>query len=326
MIFQTAYDTSIGKMTDRRQVEKMLKEALIKDMSYMNTFGVQSLHNIHPVFITGAGLSEALIPFFSHPLLLEQQGKSYLFSDIRPFIRKLDEQSGPLTEASIKNITEFLFSKSRLVLSMAWLGNEQSQIKNSLAWAGTVYAYWLSDLISRRYGLDAKDQLIITIGSHYFYQSQFEKEVTEESLQRFAVHTAKVTKAPTSLIFDILDKMGPVTDLTSYCEGIKNAVQNVRLSDFNSGMLLSLIANSWYGHNSRDILPVALEHPPTWCAIVYASVTERSYKNFMIAKIAERFGKYGQSDDFVKNLAGLITQYTTAISTESIVIRDFNDD
>lgn len=326
MIFLSPYDTSIGMMSDRRQVEKMLKEALIKDMSYMNTFNVQPFKDIHPVFITGAGLSEAVIPFFNHPLSLEQQGKTFLFTDVRPFIRKLDGQSEKISERDVKNLTEFLFHKSRLVLSMLWLGQDQTELKNTLAWAGTVYAYWLSDVISRRYGLDAKDQLIITIASHYYYQSLFEKEITEETVQKLAIQTARATKAPTDMIFKIIDQMGSVSNLDTYCEGLKKAVENVRLSDFNKGILLSIVANSWFGHNSRDIIPVSLEHPPTWCAIVYAAVTERSYKNAGIAKIAERFGKYGQSDNFTKGMAGLIMQYTTTPSMESLVIRDFCDD
>lgn len=326
MIFLNAYDTTVGSMTDLRITEKMLKEALIKDLSYMNNFGLNKVGDISPVFITGYGSSESVIPFFSHPLLIDSgKDQKFLFADIRPFMRQKSAGERP-SEVDVKNVTEFAFSKSRMVLSLAWLAGMVGGIKNDLSFAGMVYANWLSEVISKKYGLDPKDQLVVTIVAHYFYQSLFEKEVDEHVLQKFAVQTAKVTKAPTSMIFEVFDRAGKLSDLKSFCSGVISASENVRLHDFNVGMLMSIISNSWYGHNSRDIIPVGLEHPPTWCAIVYMALTERTYKNFMIARVCERIAKYGNGDGFTKAYASYVQQFTQHVGVEELVIRDFVDD
>jgi len=108
-------------------------------------------------------------------------------------------------------------------------------------------------------------------------------------------------------------------DLTS---NIKAVVQNVRLNSFNLVGLLTLIKNSWFGERARVLLSVAIEHPPTWAAIVYEAVNERTFRNSLIAKIAERLGKRSGSEIYAQNYKDLLQRYTVSESYRQLVKED----
>jgi hypothetical protein len=76
--------------------------------------------------------------------------------------------------------------------------------------------------------------------------------------------------------------------------------------------LLTIVRNSWFGTNAKDYIAVALEHPPTWMAIVYTAIVERTYKNSMIYRVAEKAGKRGGAEEFIKNYTALVKEHTKA--------------
>ena len=199
-------------------------------------------------------------------------------------------------------------------MTLAWVTGGVDQIRNNLMFAGSVYASWLSDAISKRFALDPSDQLQLFIISYFYYQSLFKDTSTfdEETKQMFAVHTIKASKAPSKMVFEIFDKIGTLSTMEDYCTNVKNILDNVRLKDLNAGLLITTLGNSWYGINSKEILAIALEHPPTWVAIVYTALVERTFKNSTIARIAERFGKNGNASDFLKAYVSLTQRYLDA--------------
>lgn len=308
-IHRSGYDTTVGVGMVTKQIEHAIKEAFIKDMIYNRHLDLITSLDYKPVFVTGAYSSESNIPFFAHPLLIEQyKGSNYICADVRPFIRSGDQGS----DLSVKNQTEFNFAMNRMMLNMAWVSGEVNQIKLNLSFAGVVFAAWLSETISKRFALDPKDQMVLAIITHYFYQSLFysEDRIEEELLQKFAVHTIKATRASSQLVFEVFDKIKTMNGLDDYCTNVKDILENIRLKDLNKGLIITMIGNTWYSLNSQEILAVALEHPPTWAAIVYASLMERTYRNSLVARIAERYAKNGAGKEFLDNFAGLVKSLT----------------
>jgi hypothetical protein len=82
---------------------------------------------------------------------------------------------------------------------------------------------------------------------------------------------------------------------------------SVRLKDFNAGVLFTLLGNTWFGANAKEMIAVATEHPPTWIAMLLSAFTERTFKNSQIAKILERNSFKKLSDDFVNSTLNLIS-------------------
>ena len=107
-------------------------------------------------------------------------------------------------------------------------------------------------------------------------------------------------------VFEILEAHPEMDSIETFCKAAKDATQNTRLEDLNVGLLISMIATTWTGVNSREIAAVALEHVPTFVMMAYGAFTERSYKFSALSKITERFkGKKGE-ENFIRNLKRLI--------------------
>lgn len=323
MMYADSYQTTVGSAFVTKQIETAIKQAIIKDSIDNVVLNVNCNGHFKPVFVTGTYPSESEIPLFTHPItVLNFNQQNYLCTDLRLYVRKDLDLSD--IEAGIKNLTEYNFVKSRAVLNLLWLNNEVSYIKNSLSFAGAVYAAWLAEVISKAFALDFKDQTVIAVLASFYYQTLFDNErvFNDEYKEKLAVHTIKATKAPADFVFKTLDRVETLTSINDLCQAITDIVENVRLKNLNLAVLLTLIKNSWYGTNVKEILAVSLEHPPTWIAIVYACLSERTYKNAMIYRVAERLGKRGVSDEFMANYRNVIEDQLVK-SHEEIVIRDF---
>lgn len=307
MIFADSYETTVGSAFVTKNIVTAIKQAIIHDNVSSVDLNVRSYGITKPAFITGVFSSESDIPLFTHPItVITDKKEKYLFTDLRLFLKKdalLED-----IEKGIKNLTEYNFAKSRGILNLLWLNDGVDHLRLNFAFASKVFSYWLAETISKTYSLDFKDQTIINIISSVYYQSLFMEEDTfdEATKQKMAVHTINATQAPSDLVFGVLDNVTRIHDIKDYCELVKTVSENIRLKDFNLAALLTILRNSWYGTNAKEIVSVALEHPPTWIAVVYVALSERTYRNSLIYKIAERVGKRGLADEFMVNYKHLI--------------------
>lgn len=311
-IFGDAYQTTVGSVVDTKQTQKAIIESIIKDGVQTMTLNVDNQGDYNLFFITGKYDSEDNIPLFTHPIVIKHNNQNYLVSDLRYYIRKTDIRYGMPVQDSIRNRTEFNFAKSVAVLTLAWLNGENSSIKTNLSFAGSVYANWISEMVRKTYALDFKDSIQLTVIAHYFYQSLFvdQIEVTEDMKQKWVVHTIKATGLKATDIFEIYDTLPGMKNIEDFCHVVSKNLENVRLSSFNLPTLLTILSNSWYGTNAKEVIRVALEHPPTWNALVYTALSERTYKNSVVYRVAERLGKRGVADEYMRNYKDFVYSYT----------------
>lgn len=322
-LYKDAYMTSIGSMYPTRHIEVAIKEALIKDQSLQDeSLGLVNHGEYRAVFITGKNPSEADIPLFTHPITINNfQGKNFLVTDLRLFLSKWSWDSN--IENLIKNRTDFNFAKSRAMLNLIWLNEGPSVLKNSLSFSAGVFASVVSETISRAFALDYNDLITINVLTEIYYYSLFLESdtLTDDDKQKIVVHIIRSGKIRADYVYSIMDKLGSMKDLSAFCDNIPKVVENVRLVNFNSAILLNILANSWYGTNAKEIISVSLEHPPTWTALVFTALSEKTFKSSTIFKTAERLGKRGVADQFMLAYTSLVKTHTVAV--EELVIRDF---
>jgi hypothetical protein len=324
-IYTDAYNTHIGSMEPTKDVDLKIREAFIKDGIFKNNLHVNTQGETKPVFITGVSQSESAIPLFTHPIRIKNfESTDYLCTDMRLFLR---QQSDILDiENSIRNRTEYNFAKSRAVINLVWLNGGSRQIKNTLKFAANVYASWLSENITRTYSLDFRDQNTLTVIAYAFYYSLFEdlkgNRLSDDDKQKIAIQIPIAFNIPSEFVFETLDKITTLSTAEDFCKNVKDILVNVRLKDFSLLMLLTIIRNSWYGVNAKNIISVAVEHPPTWVAIVFTVLNEKTYKRSNIYNIAERLGKRGKADEFLASYEGLVRD-NLSLESETLIIRDF---
>ena len=105
-------------------------------------------------------------------------------------------------------------------------------------------------------------------------------------------------------------------NINDFVAAIKVALENPRLNNFNTVVLLTLVRNTWYGNNAKDYISISLEHMPTWLAIVYTALNEKTYKSSMVYKIREKIKKASNLDTYIKSYEDLVNKYILTTSLE----------
>jgi hypothetical protein len=320
--YPTAYDTTAGQVMgfETRKVDLAARAAMISGEPDHQTMGVRPTENHSPFFILGNSNEEREVPPFIHPYLIQKfKSRSYLVADLRIFRSRGDGwQSEREFVQGIRNMAEYAMVINRTILGLLWLEKDQvSFVRAQFSFAATVYAQLISQVVGRAYGLDLHDQSRVSAFAYYFYQLLFEegKTLPDERKDAVASQITKMTKLPATEVYEILDKAPPLANIGDFCAALKDVASNIRLQNFNFAMLLTLVRNVWYGLHSKEILAAALEHPPTWITVVYATMVERSYKSSALYKTIESAAKRGNADEFRLNFHDLLPTRTMAIET-----------
>lgn len=235
------------------------------------------------------------VPAFAHPIALEKDGLQYIVVDVRPYGRFDPHQQ----EFKVRNSIEYQFAVMRAALDQVWNSQSPTILQNVNQQPMAIFASWISESVGRRFSLDPGEQYKLSILAAIFYNLHFwdsdSTELPEVEKNRAAASIARALRASAEDVFAIIDQVSHLNNVGEFCVQARDVVGSVRLNDFNPGVLFAIVGGSWYGSNSREIAAVALEHPPTWLAVLMAAINERTYKNSGIAKLAERFT--GRSGD-----------------------------
>lgn len=319
-IFRTAYDTTAGQAAQMQKVNAGIRDAIIRNFLSYSNLNTKPVEDIETIFVTGGG-AEDNIPYFAHPYFVTddtnpKKVKQYLVSDVRMSVYKTDNKYSADRDnyngIKVRNKTEYDLVLSRAIINNIWINTRPGILRDISPVPGSLYCRWISDCISRRYALDGKDSLGLMVIAGIFYQSLFVEKPDfkdEEFVLRLTKVVMRYTRAPSDMIADYIDRIDKLDNIKDFCRLCRDLLENPRLQDFNEGILVTVVGNTWFGNNAKELMYVALEHPPTWITICFFAFTERGYKNSAIAKAAKLFlGNKGETD-FTKAFSSLYRAY-----------------
>ena len=297
--FKTAYDTTICQGFVTRKTADALQVAQLNGALHVEP-GNSRIH-----YVQGGSVESDAIPTFAHPMLvMDHNHQPFLAVDLRA-VGRYDSQQGRFV---VRNDIEHDVLRRRAQLNDAWLNEKAKSLKALSSLPMAVYASWLSEAIQRRFALDAREQLNLAILAAIFYNSQFsdDTELADEEKNRVAGAVAKAVRANADDVYKVLDVAPVVTDIRAFCTIAREVVPNIRLQSLNAGLLYDIIGGTWYGLNAREVIAVAVEHPPTWIAVLLAAYNERSFKNSAITKITERPSNRDNGGNFLRAVLNVV--------------------
>lgn len=318
-----SYSTTIGSSFDTRQVIGAIKNAVIIDdleNQKENTLGVQPFAGLHSLFITGTYPSEKQVPNFPHPISVKGiRGKNFICSDLRLVLR---ENKGGAFEDRVKNVPEFNFLMTRHKLALLWAADRRSEFRTSLAFGAFAFSTWLANAIGHLKSLDnaqrIQTQIVLLC---YYYDLTSSEEAKKEGMYRSG-QIPWVRRLMGDSVRDldtVVLSVGkePMNTLSDAVERIKKVLDSVLLVNLNDGVLLASVKGHWFGQGMepQKIIGVAVEDPPTWCALVKSVLDYSGYKNSMLAQTVTKLGKRGEADSFSSSMN---TLFETTLRVESI--------
>lgn len=299
--FQTAYDTTICKEFVTRKTAEAIQVAML------NGSLQGDVANPRIAYVQGGSVTADAIPSFAHPMLVQGPDKNeMLVVDLRA-VGRWDQQQYKFV---IRNEIEDSLLKARARINDIWLGQNRRSLKTISPLPMAVFSSWLSEAIGRRFALDAREQLNLAILAAIFYNTLFdnETELSGEEKNRLAGVVARATRASAEDVFKLLDAAPVIADVKAFVGAAQELGSEVRLKNLSAGLLYEIIGGTWYGLNAREVIAVAVEHPPTWIAVLLAAYNERSFKNSQITKITERPSNRDNGGNFLRSVLTLIQQ------------------
>lgn len=243
------------------------------------------------------------VPQFAHPLHFEHQGKDIWFVDVRGMTRVSRE--GVLVTVSA---VDYELAITRATLSQIWYEGGERDLFALGKFPAIVFTRWISENISRRTAIDPATQMRLSvICALYYYQQFYTQNDWDDVIKIKSLATiAQQTRIPLDTVMDIGGDIPHMSTIMDLVECLKVHSQSVRFENFNIGLLYSMFMGSWFGSNSREIVAVSLEHPPTFLALIYLALKERSFRKTALAQMVLVSDKQDLGRTYTYNLLGLL--------------------
>lgn len=286
------YQTLVCQAYDLTAIERGLKLAQLEG----GLFAVQTPNT--PLYLISPLNRE--IPPFGHPLLWDDK----IFIDARGMIR-VDNNAA--LGYVVTQQAEFEFQVNRAKLT--WYA--KSQNVDDLAVLGDIapvtFARFVAENLVRALGLGPEEQALATLTLVFYYFCMFRDpgELEEAEMNRMIGKIGRMTYLTSEWIYqrkEPLRYMGGIQDLVAVLHGM---IENPRIKSLNAASLITYVRGGWFGMNAVETMGVALEHPPTFLAMVVASLKDRSYRNARLAKVVQTNDKKNSGKQFLANTAHL---------------------
>lgn len=320
-ILQSAYQTFIGRpyreaakkvasaCQDAQHATQLLTSNYYDYLNLPQETGQSTTGVYCGALVTHGSPAEALIPPFPFPIIVEdlvsagrgQTALHYLVGDARPFMRANREAS---EKCRVVNQMEFELLRVLLSATMHWLTQGPHHLLNMGPVMGQVYCRWLADTIGKRFELDGTARLQLRVIAAYFFQCNFSVNTKPSEQQKTAMVALACRSAGVPLVeFErVLADVDMIESAEDFVATVKRVLDTPRLDNFNIGLLSQIMQGTWFGFNGRELACAAIEHPPTFAALLYMSFAQNSYRKAPLAQTSENFKGNKGGADFVRNM------------------------
>ena len=277
-IFKTAYDTTATQGFRMDKTVDAIQRAWISGELKVQASGVRVVEG-------GRSVVDA-VPQFEHPLWIEDSDKQFFIAyDARPF-GKVDRLTSSFI---VRDGIQYDTATLRAKLNYVWLTETPNILRDISQLPAQIFAAWMAESITRRFVLDPEEQLRLAVLAAYHYQCLFTdaEKFDERELGRVVKAVSMSVNASAEQVYNLLSDLPVLQSISDFCAHAEKITGSVRLKELNPALLITLLGGSWFGHNHKEMIAVALEHPPTWLAIVAACYQSRTFKNSQVARVAE---------------------------------------
>lgn len=254
---------------------------------------------------------ESATPAFAHPLIVTNNEISIISKGDRQVIVDARTMVSATYEGiKIRDPREYQFRLVRAALEQHWQHDNARmdlQVVSDIPMA--IYCRYISEGLSQRLALDPETQAKLAALAGIFYCQLFEGLPSPEAMSRNLAITARVTRIPVSRILEWFPNMAEeqptFTSLTHFCNYVVDQVANPRLGKLNPAFLFAAMG-SWPSQAGNEVMQCALEFPPTWLAMCYMAIDERSLRNSRIGRLMQGYSKGDEARLFQRGVSQLI--------------------
>jgi hypothetical protein len=255
-------------------------------------------------FVTPAPEHED-IPMFTQYIDMGQPNKPRLLIDGRRYF-KLDARTG--TYRLVAN-NDWSFECVRMSLNITTLTGDETAFSRLGDVPAKVFNRWVSGPLVTRYQLPIESQMALYVITAYYYYAMGMPELGEANQQlreQFAPVVSRITGVPPDFTIDVISEVGELNNVDDLIYAMSTRSRQERTGELKFKDLYLLLSTSFFAR--REDVGVALEHLPTFIAMLYMAVADRSYRKTVIMQRAETVARPHELKTFTDLTFNLVAQ------------------
>jgi len=299
------YNTTYGSLINNKKTIDAIMKYLIENDTNLNYEYINSSET-KLVIITGKNEKEQSLPIWEFPLVFKDiKDNTIIAVDVRMYV---DVKKNP----SFLNLSEIVKDKSAFtfkILNALLVGDMLSESYDKLIpteqHVVTAATLWLSESINSIVMLNPVEKVTLeVILSAYFYKfylnSPLDKS-TEEVIRMKVSKTKLSLPVNNAFITDVFTKLDmSMSNVNELVSNIKNVLNSDKGNMLTSDVIVSAVSNSWYGPGTNETTLVSLENLPTLITLVYAALSDKTYKRSRISTILDKYKRKIDDKKFIK--------------------------
>lgn len=288
-MFSLPYQTTICGMYTRldQVLSKVRRAALDLPFPEVVTPANYTLDKAH--FVTPRQEHED-IPNFTQYINVGEPNHPNLLIDSRQYM-KYDEKTGLYRLAATN---DWSYQCIRLALNLQLLSSDETMFSRLGDLPAKVFHRWVSGALITKYNLGIESQMALFVITAYYFYAMCNHELRPadfDTRQQFAPIISRITGVPPDFVLDVIEQVGKLENGTDLAIAMSTKSHQERTGELKFSDIFLLLSNSWQGSNSRENVGVALEHLPSFIAMLYMGIADRSYRKTVITQRAESLAR-----------------------------------
>lgn len=256
------------------------------------------------VYALQAGPVTAIKPFID-PVVFDYEDKKIMVFDARTSTR-YDKST---RRAVVNNRPLYRRDIIRSVFQSFWMEEGPKTILGLGLIQVRVFATWLAEAVTRRFGLDAEQQYKLTVYSGFYYLCLSSSKDKLDKDRATIILSRALTGLSLNYIKDALVSVEYLENISDYIKNISTVLTTERLTGVNEEILISALAGSWFGPNHTVWVGESVEYPPLFCTMLYLGLTDRGSRMTGLSKLALRFERDPKTKEFMDFGSNMIKNY-----------------
>ncbi|MNF25392.1 hypothetical protein D3C87_1129390 [compost metagenome] len=280
------YDTHQGRMYQTDKIISQIKRAQIDlPLPEVETPGGNVIKNLH--FVTPSEEHED-VNLFTQYVNLGTDQEPRLVLDGRPYMR-YDRRTGTY-RLTAEN--DYMFQCIRGALTLRLMKGDKAAIRRLGDVPLIAFTRWITLALSQKFNLDLAAELKVSIAVAYYFLGMSDDDIATdaEARMQMANIVQRVTKAELRLVMEVADTIKSLKTFDDLARTVSEDLGTIRMGKLKYPDIWTLVAGSFSGVNYRENVGVALEHLPTFIAMVYCALEDRSYRKSVIFLRAKSAG------------------------------------
>lgn len=296
-MFLNAYDTKAG--SGYQKAAKDIADRISKEFTMGGSNDFPPI-NQEPLCFYVSPHNTTLKPF-AHPLEVTHPRLGSVFvCDVRGFTRLNANR-----EVVISSALDYSVSTERCILEQRWVKEGCKRIFDLGIFQVEAFGRWISNGLRARYSLDPESSMRISVAAAYYYyclcEDSKESEFSDDEMIKIAAIIGRSYGLSPQDTVEIIGEPRIYQSIEGLIDLIKQCSNSMRLDRLSVVDLYTMYGGTWFGANAREIIAVALEHPPTFVVLIKHAMTERGFRNSMLSQVLKPLEKSVATHAFLKN-------------------------